>query len=83
VVGKPSPEIFRESLSILGIPPGRAAMVGDDLAADVAPAQALGITGILVRTGKFREDTLETAARRPDHVIDSVADLPELLKEGP
>lgn len=81
VVGKPSPEIFRESLSILGVPHGQAAMVGDDLAADVAPAQSLGITGILVRTGKFQEDLLETATRRPDHVIDSVADLPALLED--
>jgi HAD superfamily hydrolase (TIGR01458 family) len=82
VVGKPSPEIFRESTSLLGVRPERAAMVGDDLEADVAPAQALGLTGILVRTGKFGHESLETAALKPDHLIDSVADLPTVLEEG-
>lgn len=79
LVGKPSPEIFRESLTLLGVPPDRAAMVGDDLESDVVPAQNLGLTGILVRTGKFEPESVTTAARQPDHVIDSVADLPALL----
>ncbi|HEV8571540.1 MAG TPA: TIGR01458 family HAD-type hydrolase [Actinomycetota bacterium] len=79
VVGKPSTEIFRESVALLGVEPERAVMVGDDLEADVLPAQAIGLTGVLVRTGKFRQETLQAARRRPDHVIDSVADLPELL----
>jgi ribonucleotide monophosphatase NagD (HAD superfamily) len=42
------------------------------------------MTGVLVRTGKFREDTLtrwaeDEYAMQPNHVIDSVADLPPLL----
>jgi ribonucleotide monophosphatase NagD (HAD superfamily) len=44
----------------------------------------VGMTGVLVRTGKFRQDTLnrwaaDEFAMQPNHVIDSVADLPELL----
>jgi HAD superfamily hydrolase (TIGR01458 family) len=78
VVGKPSPEIFRESVALLGVPSDRALMVGDDLEADVLPAQALGLAGVLVRTGKFTGDP-STAGGRPDHVIDSVADLPALV----
>lgn len=79
VVGKPSPEIFRESVALLGIAGQEILMVGDDLDADVLPAQAIGLAGVLVRTGKFREETLTGAPEAPDHVIDSVADLPELL----
>ena len=78
VVGKPSPEIFRESVALLGVPSDRALMVGDDLEADVLPAQALGLAGVLVRTGKFTGDP-STAGGRPDRVIDSVADLPALV----
>ena len=42
------------------------------------------MTGVLVRTGKFRQDTLDRwaadeFAMQPNHVIDSVADLPPLL----
>ncbi len=54
-------------------------MVGDDVEADLAMAQQLGLRGVLVRTGKFREDTLAAADPQPDAVIDSIADLPELL----
>ncbi|HEY6928648.1 MAG TPA: HAD hydrolase-like protein, partial [Thermoanaerobaculia bacterium] len=42
-------------------------------------AQALGVKGVLVRTGKFREEDLAASAIRPDAVIDSLADLPALL----
>ena len=54
-------------------------MVGDDIANDVLAAQAGGSTGVLVRTGKFREEQLAGASGTPDHVIDSIVDLPALL----
>jgi HAD superfamily hydrolase (TIGR01458 family) len=79
VVGKPSTEFFRESVALLGVEPDRAVMVGDDLEADVLPAQAIGLTGVLVRTGKSREETPTAPRGDPDHVLDSVADLPALL----
>jgi HAD superfamily hydrolase (TIGR01458 family) len=80
VVGKPSPEIFRESVALLDVSADRAMMVGDDLDADVLPAQEIGMRGVLVRTGKFWEETLTDAPGNPDHVIDSVADLPALVE---
>jgi HAD superfamily hydrolase (TIGR01458 family) len=79
MVGKPSAQIFREALALLEVEAARAVTVGDDLEADVLPAQAIGLTGVLVRTGRFREEALTPAPTGPDHVIDSVADLPELL----
>jgi len=51
-------------------------MIGDDIVGDVGGAQATGLTGILVRTGKFRPRDLEGDIR-PDAVLDSVADLPQ------
>ena len=51
---------------------------GDDISTDVMAGQAAGLTGVLVRTGKFRPADLERPDS-PDHVIDSVAGLPELL----
>jgi HAD superfamily hydrolase (TIGR01458 family) len=81
VVGKPAPEFFATALAALSTEPGRALMIGDDLAADVLAAQQAGLTGVLVRTGKFRQETLDASAERPDHVVDSFADLPGLLRE--
>ena len=79
VAGKPSPAAFAAGLRALGVPASAALMVGDDIENDVLAAQAVGITGVLVRTGKYREEFLAGAAGKPDHVIDSIADLPGLL----
>ena len=83
-VGKPAPEGFLASAARLGVEPEEMFMVGDDLNNDVLAAQVVGMTGVLVRTGKFRQDTLDRwaadeFAMQPNHVIDSIADLPELL----
>ncbi len=56
-------------------------MVGDDLVSDVLGAQAVGITGVLARTGKFRRSDLDQVAETPDHVIDDVGELPELVTQ--
>ena len=77
VCGKPSAAYFGAALEVLGVVPGRAAMVGDDVVNDVEGAQAAGLTGVLVRTGKFRQGDLERTA--PDVVVDSLADVPRLL----
>jgi HAD superfamily hydrolase (TIGR01458 family) len=77
VCGKPSPAYFEAALSVLGIAADKAAMVGDDVVNDVDGARAAGLTGILVRTGKFRPDDLDRGS--PDHVVDSLADVPALL----
>ncbi len=79
VVGKPSSAFFGAVLTELGVAPAEALMIGDDIDADVLGAQASGIGGVLVRTGKFREEALARSAGHPDHVIDSVVDVPALL----
>src|SRR5664280_268213 len=79
VTGKPSPACFARALEMLDLSPDEVAMVGDDLYTDVLGAQTMGIEGILVRTGKFRSETLAGSSVSPDHVVDSFADLPDLL----
>jgi HAD superfamily hydrolase (TIGR01458 family) len=78
VLGKPSPDFFRLALDAAGVAPELAVMVGDDLAADVAGAQAVGVRGVLVRTGKGG-GVHPDAAITPDATIDSLAALPDLL----
>ena len=78
-LGKPAPGAFLAGLDALGLPAGHVAMVGDDVENDVLAAQAVGLTGVLVRTGKFREDQLARASGRPDLVVDSICDVPALL----
>jgi HAD superfamily hydrolase (TIGR01458 family) len=54
--GKPSPAFFHAAVSGLACAPGEAAMIGDDVEADVNGAIAAGVAGILVRTGKYRPE---------------------------
>jgi len=81
IVGKPAPIFFRSALSALGHDASDVLMVGDDIGSDVVGAQAVGISGVLVRTGKFREHDLEASATPPDHVIKTIGQLPDLWRE--
>ena len=74
MVGKPSAAFFLLAAGSLGLKPGVITVVGDDVETDVAGAQAAGMRGVLVRTGKFREDVLEQTGIRPDDVADSLHD---------
>jgi HAD superfamily hydrolase (TIGR01458 family) len=81
VVGKPAPAFFRAALAATGVAAHDALMVGDDIDSDVRGAQALGLTGVLVRTGKFRPADLDTPGPPPDRVIDGIGDLPDVIRE--
>jgi HAD superfamily hydrolase (TIGR01458 family) len=78
VMGKPARAMFDAALSSLGADATSTAMVGDDIDSDVRGAQALGVTGVLVRTGKFREAQLAEGLP-PDVVLDAFADVPSWL----
>jgi HAD superfamily hydrolase (TIGR01458 family) len=80
VVGKPAPAFFAAALTDLGVDARRAAMVGDDIHSDVLGAQESGISGVLVRTGKFRPSDLEGNEQEPDHVLDDIGQLRALLE---
>ncbi|WP_328351516.1 HAD-IIA family hydrolase [Streptomyces sp. NBC_00445] len=79
VTGKPSAAFFTSALTGLGAGADEALMIGDDIESDVLAAQRAGLTGVLVRTGKYLPQTHRAASGEPDHVIDSFADLPALL----
>ncbi|WP_405390782.1 HAD-IIA family hydrolase [Streptomyces sp. NBC_01102] len=80
ITGKPAPAFFAAALSHLGAAPAGTLMVGDDIESDVLAAQRSGITGVLVRTGKYLPETHAAADGTPDHVLDSFADVPALVE---
>ena len=77
VVGKPAQAFFDAAMADMGV--DRAVMVGDDVEADVGGALAAGVPGVLVRTGKFREDALAASGVTPTAIADSIADVPGLV----
>jgi HAD superfamily hydrolase (TIGR01458 family) len=82
ICGKPERAYFASALDDLGVPAERAAMVGDDVVNDVLGAQAAGLTGILVRTGKYRPGDESPEDGTPDAVLDSFADVPGFIVQG-
>jgi phospholysine phosphohistidine inorganic pyrophosphate phosphatase len=55
-------------------------MIGDDVVTDVGGAMACGLSGILVKTGKYRDEALAAVAVHPTAVLPSIADLPSYLE---
>lgn len=80
VIGKPAATFFETALSGLEADASAALMIGDDLDSDVLAAQRIGLTGVLVRTGKYNGQKLEASEENPDHIVDSIADIRELLR---
>jgi HAD superfamily hydrolase (TIGR01458 family) len=77
VVGKPEESFFGIALEDMGFEAHEVAVVGDDAEADVAGAKNAGLSGIQVRTGKWRPGG---DAAEADLVLDSVAALPLALE---
>mmetsp|Transcript_14084 Transcript_14084/g.27693 ORF Transcript_14084/g.27693 Transcript_14084/m.27693 type:complete len:282 (+) Transcript_14084:2-847(+) len=53
IIGKPAPSFFHNALKRIDAKPTEAVMIGDDVRDDVGGAQACGIRGMLVQTGKY------------------------------
>jgi ribonucleotide monophosphatase NagD (HAD superfamily) len=54
-------------------------MIGDDVESDVGGALRAGLRGVLVRTGKYREDAVRRSGITPTAVLGSIADAPDAL----
>ncbi len=80
VLGKPSADFFSQTVKDMQLEKDQVLMVGDDIFSDIGGAQQAGIHGVLVRTGKYREKQLHQSGVTPWAVIESIAQLPELLR---
>ena len=76
VTGKPGDMMFATALGILNANPESAVMVGDDIRSDIGGAMEAGLRGVLVRTGKFRDEDLEGDIV-PTAVLSSIDDFPD------
>jgi putative hydrolase of the HAD superfamily len=73
--GKPDVRVFRRALESLEVAPGDAWMAGDNLTADVVPAQRLGLRTIWVDWAG--RGLPADAPVQPDRVVQSLAELLE------
>jgi HAD superfamily hydrolase (TIGR01549 family) len=72
---KPDPRAFRAAAEALGLTPPDCIMVGDRIDNDVAPAKALGMAAILLRSGRHRRQKPRSPAEEPDAVVTDVLEL--------
>jgi phosphoglycolate phosphatase len=73
--GKPDPGMVLAFAAFLGVAPHRVALVGDT-PHDLQAARGAGALAIAVLSGPMGREVLEPLA---DHVIASIADLPDLV----
>ncbi|XP_034945128.1 haloacid dehalogenase-like hydrolase domain-containing protein 2 [Chelonus insularis] len=80
VVGKPTEKFFKAALG--DIDPSEAIMIGDDVRGDVEGAQAVGIKGILVQTGKYRPNDEALISPAPSKIVPSFVEaIDEIFNE--
>nr|WP_107768100.1 HAD-IIA family hydrolase [Nocardioides terrigena] len=80
-VGKPNPLMMRSALNRIDAHSETTVMVGDRMDTDIVSGLEAGLRTILVTTGSTRLEDVETFPYRPSRVVDSVADLVEMVAE--
>ncbi|MDQ1743586.1 MAG: 5-nucleotidase [Pseudonocardiales bacterium] len=78
-VGKPNPMMFRSALNRIEAHSENTAMVGDRMDTDVVAGIEAGLETILVLTGSTRPEDIDRYPYRPSRVLDSIADVIELI----
>ena len=79
VAGKPSPLVIEVALEHLGCSAGECFLIGDSLGSDITMGHQAGITTALVLTGVTQRADLDHAPVQPDHVLESIAELPRWI----
>ena len=81
-MGKPSVDFVALAVRSATAPPGAGStwVVGDDATTDIAMGIAAGMRTVQVRTGKYGHQSADPSLPRGQFLLDSVANLPELLR---
>ncbi len=79
--GKPDPGMVTAFVEQHGLDPARVALIGDSKH-DLLAARAAGVVAIAVLTGPLREAAREDVEPLADHLLVSIADLPDWLSGG-
>ncbi|MGV3561713.1 MAG: HAD-IIA family hydrolase [Nocardioides sp.] len=78
-IGKPNPLMMRSALNRLEAHSETTVMVGDRMDTDIISGLEAGLRTVLVTTGSTRPEQVATFPYRPTRVVDSVADLVDLV----
>ena len=79
VIGKPAAGFFSAAAESMGLAQEDCVMVGDDVVTDVEGAQASGMKGILVRTGKYMDGDETAISPAPFKTVDDLEAAVDLI----
>ncbi|MDO5025898.1 MAG: HAD-IIA family hydrolase [Trueperella sp.] len=74
-LGKPNPVMLRNGLNRIEAHSEETSIVGDRMDTDIIAGVEAGLTTYLVLTGSTAREDIAKFPFRPDHVLDSIADL--------
>jgi NagD protein len=80
-VGKPNPLMMRSALNRIDAHSETTVMVGDRMDTDMVAGLEAGLRTVLVLTGSTRREQVERFPYRPTRVVDSVADVVDLVED--
>ncbi|KAL3123450.1 hypothetical protein niasHT_004622 [Heterodera trifolii] len=78
-VGKPEKSYFMSAVEDMGLGKDEVVMIGDDIQSDVAGAQRIGISGVQVKTGKWRPQWARHPTVTPDMLADNLLEAVSVL----
>jgi NagD protein len=78
-VGKPNPLMMRSALNRLDAHSETTVMIGDRMDTDIISGLEAGMRTVLVLTGSTRATQVDRFPYQPTRVVDSIADLVELV----
>ncbi len=81
IIGKPQPYLLDIILREHKLEKDETLMVGDRIETDILMAKQEGLKSAFVLSGVSHKDEVEKTGLHPDYIIDSVANLPEVLEE--
>jgi len=79
IMGKPSPAMYQIALSKMGITPGQALAVGDQMPTDIAAGIEAGCQTALVLTGVSAKSTANSFDYHPTYIAQNLSELLENL----
>ncbi len=80
-IGKPNPLMMRSALNRLEAHSETTVMIGDRMDTDIISGLEAGLRTVLVTTGSTHPDQVDTFPYRPTRVVDSIADLVDLVDD--
>lgn len=78
-VGKPNPMMFRSAMNRIDAHAGSTMMIGDRMDTDIVAGIEAGLDTALVLTGSTRREDIARFPYRPGRVVDSIADIIDLI----